>query len=380
MENLVTMPFGDIYRGKRVLVTGHTGFKGSWLCEWLVGLGAEVSGYALDPLPGAILFDQLGLSRRMASDLRGDIRDRESVTALIAAVKPEFVFHLAAQPLVRLSYREPAETFDVNVMGTVNVMEGLRRSAHPCVAVMVTTDKCYENREWLHPYREEDRMGGHDPYSASKGAAELVIASWRRSFCAEPSPLLRLASARSGNVIGGGDWAPDRIVPDAIRAVRAGESVRVRNSQATRPWQHVLDPLCGYLRLGAALYESSPESSPSLNALAGAFNFGPEVLSNHTVGVLMDRLLTHTGGSWESAPEPGVLHEAGKLNLAVEKAWHLLGWRPVWNFETAVRATAEWYVGEAAGKDPAALIHQQIADYQTDATNCTVTPKAISHP
>ena len=368
MENLVSMPFGDTFRGKRVLVTGHTGFKGSWLCEWLASLGAEVSGYAMDPLPEAVLFDQLGLSRRMASDTRGDIRDRERVVAAIERLKPEFVFHLAAQPLVRLSYREPAETFDVNVMGSVNVMEGLRRSGHACVAIMVTTDKCYENREWLQGYREEDRMGGHDPYSASKGAAELAIGAYRRSFFHAPNSPVRLASARAGNVIGGGDWAADRIVPDSIRALSAGTPVAVRNKTSTRPWQHVLEPLSGYLHLAASILQAAPTAGPfRADHLCGAFNFGPNLTSNRTVQELVEELLKHWPGTWSDQSDPWAVHEAGRLNLTTDKAFHLLGWQPVWNFSEGVRQTVLWYRAHRSEVPPQTLILRQIEDYTRDA-------------
>lgn len=246
--------FHDIFRNSRVLVTGHTGFKGSWLCEWLINLGAEVHGYALDPLPHAVLFDKLKLNERLAADHRADILDKDRLAAITRELTPDFVFHLAAQPLVRLSYQQPVETFAINVMGSVHMLDALRRSGHPCTAVMVTTDKCYENRDWIHPYREDDQMGGYDPYSASKGAAEIAIAAWRRSFSHAIDAPIRIASARAGNVIGGGDWAPDRIVPDAIRAVLAGRRLSVRNPDATRPWQHVLEPLSGYLQLAAKIH------------------------------------------------------------------------------------------------------------------------------
>ena len=226
--------FQDFYSGRRVLVTGHTGFKGSWLCEWLLGLGAKVAGYALDPQPHERLFDQLGLSSRLAGDDRGDLAELDRLVDLVTEFKPEVILHLAAQPLVRLSYECPVETFATNVMGTVHLLEAVRRTDASCSVVCVTTDKCYENREWLHAYREEDSMGGHDPYSASKGAAEIAISSYRRSVFPAGGPVRR-ASARAGNVIGGGDWAKDRIVPDCIRALRAGEAIPVRNKVATRP-------------------------------------------------------------------------------------------------------------------------------------------------
>jgi CDP-glucose 4,6-dehydratase len=365
--------FRDFYSGKRVFLTGHTGFKGSWLAEWLLSLGAEVHGYALDPQPHELLFDQLGLSARLASDTRADLADRACLARRIDEVRPDIVLHLAAQPLVRLSYDIPVETFATNVMGTAHVLDAVRTAGRPCTVVCITTDKCYENREWLHAYREEDPMGGHDPYSASKGAAELVIASYRQSFFS-PASGIRLASARAGNVIGGGDWALDRIVPDCIRALRKGEEIPVRNKIATRPWQHVLEPLGGYLHLAASLATESPthrdtDSPPhqSTGALASAFNFGPNLASNRTVAELVQELLQHTGGTWTDASDPAARHEASKLNLATDKAFHLLEWQPVWNFEQTLRATAEWYLGEERGDAPLDLTRTQIAAYHQAA-------------
>ncbi len=355
------------FKRKRVLVTGHTGFKGSWLCEWLAVLGADVHGYAQDPEPWQTLFGELGLADRLASDERGDLAERERLERLISELEPDFVFHLAAQPLVRRSYERPVETFATNVMGSVHVLEALRRAGSRCIAVMVTTDKCYENREWLHGYREEDPLGGHDPYSASKGAAEIAIASYRAAyFSAVDSPVL-VASARAGNVIGGGDWAPDRIVPDCFRALQRGEAVAVRNPTATRPWQHVLEPLCGYLTLAARLAEvrDAPRRElPPLSALTGAFNFGPALASNRTVAQLVEEILKHTGGEWVNAAEAGAHHEAGKLNLATDKAWHLLGWQSVWDFATTVE---ELCAGYRAGEDGAEVTRRQIAAYTAAA-------------
>jgi CDP-glucose 4,6-dehydratase len=363
--------FRGIYEGKRVLLTGHTGFKGSWLAEWLLALGAEVHGYALDPLQDATLFDQLGLPVRLAADHRGDLADAPRLAALTAALQPDFIFHLAAQPLVRLSYDIPLSTFATNVMGTIHVMDALRRTSHPCVAVMVTTDKCYENREWLHAYREEDPMGGHDPYSASKGAAEIAIASYRRSYFSHPASPVLLASARAGNVIGGGDWAADRIIPDCFRALAVGQSIPVRNKIATRPWQHVLEPLSGYLHLAASLAESRTGHYPiHPAALAGPFNFGPSLNSNRTVAELVQELLKHTGGTWTDASDPHALHEASKLNLATDKAFHLLGWQPVWDFRTTLAQTAAWYLQDNALPPKAsrqALTQSQITAYTTAA-------------
>lgn len=354
--------FGSFYSNKRVFLTGHTGFKGSWLAEWLLLLGAEVHGYALDPQPHEVLYGQLGLAQRMASDTRGDLADRTKLDQALADAKPDVILHLAAQPLVRLSYDIPVETFATNVMGTAHVLDAVRRLDQPCTVICITTDKCYENREWLHAYRENDAMGGHDPYSASKGAAELVISSFRDSFfsqCAGGHGI-KLASARAGNVIGGGDWAIDRIVPDCIRAIRAGRPIAVRNKIATRPWQHVLEPLGGYLWLAARL-TNQPD-------LASSFNFGPALTSNRTVADLVCQLLNHLPGEWIDASDPNAPHEASKLNLAIDKAFHLLGWQPVWDFPTTIAMTAGWYHGEAEGASPGELTRSHIQTYQEDAT------------
>jgi CDP-glucose 4,6-dehydratase len=333
------MEFLDFYRSKRVLLTGHTGFKGSWLAEWLLSLGAEVHGFALDPQPHESLFDQLGLGHRLASDTRADLGDAKRISACVDNIQPEVILHLAAQPLVRLSYEIPVATFAANVMGTAHVLEAVRGSSHPCTVVAITTDKCYENREWLHAYREEDPMGGHDPYSASKGAAELVISCYRNSFF-QAGGRVRLASARAGNVLGGGDWAQDRIVPDCFRSLRVGRAVEVRNKFATRPWQHVLEPLSGYLWLAARLATADHQ----VGNLASSFNFGPALTSNRTVLDLVHELLKHTGGEWIDTSEPNARHEASMLNLAIDKAFHLLQWRPVWSFEETMARTAEWYL------------------------------------
>jgi CDP-glucose 4,6-dehydratase len=354
--------FSQYFHNRRVLVTGHTGFKGSWLCEWLLSLGSEVHGYALDPEPHEVLFDQLGFAGRLASDTRGDLADRALLEETVKQTRPEVVLHLAAQALVRESYQSPVETFATNVMGTVHLLEAVRRADHPCTVVCITTDKCYENREWLHAYREEDPMGGHDPYSASKGAAEIAIASYRRSFFSGSNSKVRLASARAGNVIGGGDWSPDRIVPDAIRALRSGQTIPVRNKVATRPWQHVLEPLGGYLTLAAQLAQAD---SVEAEVLASAFNFGPTLNSNRTVAALVEELLKSWPGNWEDRSDPRAPHEASKLNLAIDKAQHLLGWQPRWDFAETVVRTADWYRRVSTGVDPVRLTQEQIADYSS---------------
>ena len=360
--------FSQHYHHRRVLVTGHTGFKGSWLCQWLLELGAEVHGYALDPTPDAVLFDQLELGKRLSGDHRGDLADLPRLVKLVADLKPDHVFHLAAQPLVRLSYEEPVNTFATNVMGTIHVLEALRLSGHACSVVCVTTDKCYENREWLHSYREEDAMGGYDPYSASKGAAEITIASYRRSFFLN-SPV-RVASARAGNVLGGGDWAADRIVPDCFRSLRAGQPIPVRNKIATRPWQHVLEPLSGYLWLGAVLANPELLHRTGHDLFASAFNFGPALTSNRTVAELVQELLKHASGEWLDASDPQAPHEASKLNLAIDKAFHLLQWQPVWDFEQTIARTAEWYLH--AGADIREFTQSQILQYSQGAQNATL--------
>ena len=326
--------FGDSFRHRTVWISGHTGFKGAWLAEWLLHLGARVHGYALAPPTAPSLFEQLGLGKRVEHE-PGDVCDRERVRASLCETQPDFVFHLAAQPLVRRSYEEPVETYATNVMGTVHVLEALRHLEKPCAAVVVTTDKCYENREWIYGYREEDPLGGHDPYSSSKGMAELAVSAYRRSFL--HAGAARVASARAGNVIGGGDWALDRIVPDCVRALLNGKSIPVRNRLATRPWQHVLEPLAGYLWLAVRLLQ------PDGAALAGAYNFGPAAASNRSVADLVHEVLLHWPGSWEDYTDPAAAHEAGLLHLSIDKARARLQWSPVWDFAQTVRHTVGWY-------------------------------------
>ena len=358
--------FEGIYAGRRVLVTGHTGFKGSWLAAWLTQLDAHVTGLALDPNEDQPLFGAVRLTDRMAADYRIDIRDGKAVGQAVEQSAPEFVFHLAAQPLVRQSYVEPAKTFETNVLGVVNLLEAVRQCARPCTVVVATTDKCYENRNTDEGYREDDRLGGHDPYSASKACAELVVGSYRKSFFADCREV-RLASARAGNVIGGGDWSRDRIVPEVIRALCRGEPVRVRNKTSTRPWQHVLEPLSGYLWLAAAMARPEIVREPDARQLCGAFNFGPLKESNRTVADLVEELLKHVPGSWIDAPQAAAPHEAGKLHLAIDKARELLAWRPAWNFAEAVGATAAWYQAEEHSEDLWRTTREQIGAYQAAA-------------
>lgn len=364
------MAFLDTYAGKKVLITGHTGFKGAWLAEWLLALGAKVTGLALAPITEPALFDQLRLAERLQHHI-GDIRDLSTVRHVVEDAQPEFVFHLAAQPLVRLSYDEPVETYATNVLGTVHVLEAIRLAKRPCTVVAITTDKCYENREWVHSYREEDALGGYDPYSSSKGAAELVIGAYRRSYFSAPDSTIHLASARAGNVIGGGDWAADRIVPDCIRALQRGETIAVRNKTATRPWQHVLEPLSGYLQLAAAIHRADPTRRARL---CGGFNYGPSLVSNRTVAELVAELLTHWPGKWEDRSDPNAVHEATLLNLATDKAFHALRWQPTWTFEETIARTVAWY--RQSHDNAAEVTNHQIADY-TDTARKAGIPWAM---
>ena len=334
------------WQGRRVLLTGHTGFKGAWLTLWLLSMGAHVWGISLEPEDEQSLFSLLRLleleDRNTPGELHhhvGDIRDLDVCREVVQESQPQVVFHLAAQALVRRSYDQPLETWSTNVQGSLNLLESLREVTHPCAVVMVTTDKVYENREWDYGYREFDRLGGNDPYSASKAAAELAVASWRSSFCGcgqRQTPHLMIATARAGNVIGGGDWAVDRIVPDAMRSLAAGEPIPVRSPQSTRPWQHVLEPLGGYMVLAEQLVASGV-------GIAGAFNFGPALEANRSVQELVEEALQHWPGTWHDLSDPAALHEAGKLHLQIDKAYHQLSWRPRWNFATSVARTVAWY-------------------------------------
>ena len=342
-------------KDRRVLVTGHTGFKGTWLTHWLLQLGAKVCGYALAPDSTRKHFTDTDVVSQI-EHTEADIRDFEALNRTMAAFQPEVVFHLAAQPLVRLSYREPRETIETNVQGSVNLMEAVRLCPSVRSLVYVTSDKCYENLEWVWGYRETDRLGGHDPYSASKGAAELLFESYRRSFFQE-RPDLGVASARAGNVIGGGDFAEDRIVPDAMRALGTGESIGVRNPIATRPWQHVLEPLSGYLTLACALLEC-PEK------VSGAWNFGPESEASRPVSQLVDAVIQAWGsGSYHDASKPGAVHEAGLLHLNCDKAHLELGWRPRWKFDRCIEETVSWYKRAHEGESLAKLTSEQLVNY-----------------
>ena len=351
------------YAGRRVLVTGHTGFKGSWLTQWLADLGAEVTGYALAPDTTPALFERAGVARHCRSVI-ADVRDLPRLGAVVAEARPEVILHLAAQPLVRLSYEQPLETLQVNVLGTAHLLEAVRAAGRPCAVVVVTSDKCYENHERPGGYREDEPLGGHDVYSMSKGAAELVTASWRRSFF-HPDRLathgVAVATARAGNVVGGGDWARDRIVPDAIAALATGRAIPVRNPLGVRPWQHVLEPLSGYLLLGARLL------GPDAAAFAEPWNFGPRLEDARPVREVVEAIIAAWGsGSWIDTHDPAAPHEAGLLRLDVGKAAARLGWAPRWHFAETFRRTVEWYraIHQGASEEAlAALCRQQIHDY-----------------
>jgi CDP-glucose 4,6-dehydratase len=324
--------FGDVYKNRNVLLTGHTGFKGSWLALWLQTFGAKVVGIGLEPETSPSHWDLLALD---CESFLVDIRDKAILRRKVLEAKPEIVFHLAAQPLVRRSYKRPIETWETNVVGTANVLEACRQVDRLAAIVVITTDKCYENREWVWGYREIDPLGGHDPYSASKAGSELVAASYRQSFFNTSSGPL-LATARAGNVIGGGDWSEDRLIPDLVRSVQAGESLEIRSPNATRPWQHVLECLSGYLMLGQELLKGN-------ESCAEAWNFGPDSEGNRQV----EQVLTALKKKWPSVnwhhcetPQP---HEARLLHLDSTKVRQKLHWRPVWTFDEGVAATAEWY-------------------------------------
>lgn len=337
MENLdLSAGVGSFYAGKTVLVTGHTGFKGAWLCRVLQLAGARVAGLALAPDTTPNLFEAAEIARDMSST-SGDVRRLETVRAAIDTFQPEIVFHLAAQALVRRSYREPLDTYSTNVMGTANVLEACRGAKRLRAIVIVTTDKCYENRDWAWGYREDDRLGGVDPYSSSKACAELVTAAYRRSFFSGAGEAA-IASARAGNVIGGGDWCEDRLVPDIVRGVSRDEPIVIRNPRSTRPWQHVLEPLFGYLLLGRRLWERA-------DGLAPSYNFGPRDDDVVDVGWIARRLIELMGrGTLETPPPRGdEPHEAHVLKLDISRARADLGWQPRIDVEQALGLTAEWY-------------------------------------
>lgn len=354
----------SFWQDKKVLVTGHTGFKGSWLSLWLSQWGAEVIGYALPPPTAINLFDKLQLATRMTSII-GDIREAEGLQAVFNTHQPEIVIHMAAQPLVRYSYQQPVETYATNVMGSVNLLEAVRHCASVKAVVNVTTDKCYENQEWDWGYRENEPMGGYDPYSNSKACAELVTAAYRQSFF-NPQKFeqhgVALASARAGNVIGGGDWAQDRLIPDIIQSCQLGQDVVIRHPHAIRPWQHVLEPLSGYLRLAQALYEQPQQ-------YAEAWNFGPRDCDAKPVQWIVDYLLQAWGEGRQSRVDATTQpHEAHFLKLDCSKAKAQLHWQPRWSLSQALDAVVAWHKADQAGKDMLAVSQAQLQHYLHSTT------------
>lgn len=351
--------FDSFYKGKRVLVTGHTGFKGSWLSIWLHELGAEVIGVGLEPFTERDNFVLSGIGKKIKADIRADIRDGERMKAIFKEYQPEIVFHLAAQPLVRLSYDIPVGTYATNVMGTINILEAIRATESVKVGVIITTDKCYENKEHIWGYRENEPMGGYDPYSSSKGAAEIAIASWRCSFF-NPSQYSKhgksIASVRAGNVIGGGDWALDRIIPDCIKALEAGKPIEIRSPKAIRPWQHVLEPLSGYMLLANKMWNEPTK-------YCEGWNFGPHAESISTVWDIAARVVENYGsGELCDLSDSNALHEAKLLMLDISKAKFQLGWEPRMNIEQTVALTVSWYK-EYRARDIYPFCVNQITEY-----------------
>ena len=352
--------FNNVYKDKVVLLTGHTGFKGSWLAIWLNMLGAKVVGYSLDPYSDRDNFVVSKLQDKLLADVRGDIRDNKKLNETIQKYQPEIIFHLAAQALVKTAYNDPVETYETNTMGTVYILEALRHNACLKTAIMVTSDKCYENVEQMWGYKETDRMGGYDPYSASKGAAELIISSYRNSYF-NPKDYKKhgkaVACVRAGNVIGGGDWSENRLIPDCIRFIESGQDIEIRNPTATRPWEHVLEPLSGYLRVGEKLL-GDPIT------YATSFNFGPHISANKPVLEVVQRLVQHYGkGKVVDASDPNAVHENVLLSVDVTKAYVMLDWQTKWGLQDAIEKTVDWYQAALISNDMYDFCVQQIQEH-----------------
>ena len=366
----VSKAFNNFYQDKKVLVTGHTGFKGAWLSQWLLDLGAQVVGLSQSKTGKETLYNQLGLEKEIEHQI-ADIRDSSSIKKIIEQTQPDLLFHLAAQPLVIDSYKDPIDTYAANVMGTVNVLDGLRGLDKICSSVFVTTDKCYENKGWTYGYRENDPLGGHDPYSSSKACAEIAVNSFRQSFFNSNTPgLIGVASGRSGNVIGGGDWAENRLIPDCVRSLCAKEPIVVRNPAAIRPWQHVLESVSGYLVLAKRVHEllELQVDYEDLNEVCSAFNFGPGIEDVRCVRDCVEEILKHWPGEWRHDSEVVKLHEAHLLSLNIEKAHKILNWQPVWSFRDTIAHTVQWYRQVCEAKEsPKDLILSQISKYVDNA-------------
>lgn len=368
MEALVSVQSAaDLWRGRRVFITGHTGFKGAWLSLWLTRLGASVTGFSLPPPTEPSLFATARIDQ-LIDHVEGDIRDAQALAQAVRHARPEVIFHLAAQPLVRHSYGHPVETYGTNVMGTVHLLEAARQAQSVKAVICVTSDKCYENREWVWSYRESDAMGGHDPYSSSKGCAELVIAAYRNSYFQNDGPAL--ASVRAGNVIGGGDWAQDRLIPDLVRAFQAGASPLVRSPASVRPWQHVLEALGGYIALAERLLAGE-------RGFADGWNFGPSDEDARPVSWIVERMRAAWGGARHAVPDPGPRpHEANLLRLDCSKARAALGWRPALDLDQAIDWIVAWHKEVDSGADARAVTLHQLADYQAIAGSRGATAQA----
>lgn len=339
VKGLYRNPNQDFWKNKKVLITGHNGFKGSWLSLWLLNLGVDIYGISLDTPDDLNLFDKLKISKQI-QDFTCDVTDSYHFEKLIVEIKPDIIFHMAAQPLVKESYLKPKRTWEVNIIGTINLLESLRKIENKCLAIIVTTDKVYKNDNLGYAFREEDPLGGYDPYSSSKAGCELAVEAWRKSFCGENTlqkQNLFLSTVRAGNIIGGGDWSEDRIIPDLVRSIRSSKNLKIRNPKSVRPWQHVLDPLCGYILLAENFVKTKWDNN--LNCL----NFGPLIDSNQTVENLVHEAFGVWHGSWEKTSSENQLYESTDLRLAIDKAYKTLGWHPRLDFKSSVEMTIEWY-------------------------------------